>query len=66
MKRLLEPELTGLRVEHREAHRPRAWCVVGSAFGTVIETFETEAEAELYVQTAELRARGGPPGGETW
>lgn len=55
----LEAELTGLLVEFRKEKWPRAWCVVGSAFGTVIETFETEAEAELYVQAAELAARGG-------
>ena len=59
---LLDPDLTGLVVEYRESSRPRPWCVVGSAFGTVIETYETELEAVAYQQRAELEARGAKEG----
>lgn len=47
-----QSDLVGLVVEYRGS----SWCVVGSSFGTVLAEFATEAEADQYVRTAELRA----------
>lgn len=57
-----QSDLVGLVVEYRGS----SWCVVGSSFGTVLAEFATEAEADQYIRTAELRAARVCAGSNQW